>query len=241
MFTFPVGLLSNSAYNGDYTASFSCIFYYFLSSDYLWGDTPVTQLFTWLNDKSFVPPSTFSESYTYNYNFTVTPDLADIDIGGDIYVDTGDRILVRQYDYVYSDTDEPYWTIQPTFYINARWEYMGTDHFDYDLPRSDSLNLKIIPLLIVSSSDKVGLSNLPAYIYTVDTFGSALIGSESKTLNWQNIDGITPSFADGSTRYISLIADSYVIASAELVSTATPIQTYPLYWRWKRTANYYDL
>ena len=240
MFTFPAGLLASS-YTGDFSATFGLIFYYYVSASYLFGDSVGTDPFTWLNDKTFVVPTPSSSSGSFDYNFTVTPDLADVDIGGDLYTDTGDRILVRQYSYVYSDTTEPYWTIQPTFYINARWEYMGTDHFDYDLPRSDSLNLKIIPLLIVSSSDKVGLSNLPAYIYTVDTFGSALIGSESKTLNWQNIDGITPSFADGSTRYISLIADSYVIASAELVSTATPIQTYPLYWRWKRTANYYDL
>lgn len=234
-----------------YSADFGFVINLYIDTTYILGTYIVSTGAVWQDDQIYEIPSSGTTSYSYSSPFTVTPDLADVDIGGDLYVDTGDRY----WDYTITnvfDTATPCWTQQLQFSIRARWSFSSTDHFDYDLPRCADANIKIIPTFGTLTQQRRAFTLLessvisdvlPSTDYTFVLQGDTMIDTRTITVDYPNITADSVNF-NGDLRVLYLTEELAVTGTNIDAITLDPEKiTAPLYWYWTSptTTEDYDL
>jgi len=215
------------------------------------GSYIAVQQAIWQDNQEYDIPSSFIGGGTYQTSFSVTPDLADVDIDGDLYVDTGDRYYEITETQVL-DTVEPYWTLQIQFCIKARWVFDSMDYFDYDYPRCEDANIKVFPVFGTFTSQRraftllessVTSAVLPSTDYDLFVEGAEPIDTRTITVDYPNIATTAVNFNDN-------LRVLYLTEPLELTGTNIDTTTYnpekitaPLYWYWTSptTTNNYDL
>jgi hypothetical protein len=236
-----IGIINTTPYG----ANLGFVVNMYLDTTYIAGIYRVVQETIWDYNQVYNPPSAVSSNTgSYEHLFTVTPDLSDVDLGGDIYVDTGDRYFSIAWTR-YLDTVEPYWSLQLQYCIKARWYFdsTGTDHIDYDPARCDTANIKVIPTVGTTTNQRGRFTDLPSTTYPLNVAGTASLFADDITIDYPAINTLPLDFG-GGLRVLYLTGALDVTGVNIDTSTYSPETiTSPLSWYWTSptTTNNYDL
>jgi len=236
----------------EYEAVLGFAVFMYINTTYITGIYHVVQETIWDDNQVYNPPSAVSSSTGLDEPFfTVTPDLSDVNIGGDIYVDTGDRYFGLAWT-KYLDTVEPYWSLQLQYYVKARWSFNSTDHIDYDPARCTAANVKVVPTVGTTANQRRGFTDLvstetnsllPSTTYVLNVAGTASLFADDIIINYPAINTLPVDFG-GGLRVLYLTSELDVTGANIDTSTYSPETiTSPLSWYWTSptTTNNYDL
>lgn len=244
MFTFPSSMFHNSILiNTQYSGDLGFILVLRDDTTNIAGFLiNIHEDAVWENRVYQPPESPTTSSYSNTVEFSVTPDLADVDIDGDLYVDTGDRYFDHTVT-SYLDIAEPYWSMQVQFSIRARWSFGTSDYYGYDVSRCSTAGIRVIPSFGTTAAQRANLDSLPSTFYsTFILSGTYPIASTSVTVDYPNITTESVDFGSGY-RVLYIIEESGLGFNVDDTTSSPEKITSPLYWYWTSpsTSNNYDL